>query len=370
MTEDKGPRGHGAHEHSDVPVVTSRSVRAPRLPGMRDAGDAWVAAPDGTRYWGRFGAAGLLVHDPDRGVLLQHRATWSHYGDTWGIPGGALHAGESAFDGACREAAEEGDVPRAAVEPIASVVLDRRVWRYTTVVARAIARFEAHALDAESHELRWVPVSEVAALPLHPGFCAAWALHRRLLTTNRLLVVDAANVVGARADGWWKDRAGATSRLLDDVDRLASLGLDAGAWRDVESSGGAGAEPASAGGDLDVTLMPRVAVVVEGQARDVGVSVADTPSPRPAPAHGRVQVVRAQASGDDALVEVVSSATGGTATREERGAAAGDAAAVDVVVVTSDRELQGRVRDEGARAVGAGWLLRMIDGATGPTAEY
>ena len=30
---------------------------------------------------------------------------------------------------------------------------------------------------------------------------------------TRVLVVDAANVVGSRPDGWWKDRAGAARRL-------------------------------------------------------------------------------------------------------------------------------------------------------------
>jgi selenocysteine lyase/cysteine desulfurase len=34
------------------------------------------------------------------------------------------------------------------------------------------------------------------------------------------LLVDAANVVGSRPDGWWRDRAGATARLLA---RLAAL---------------------------------------------------------------------------------------------------------------------------------------------------
>lgn len=35
-----------------------------------------------------------------------------------------------------------------------------------------------------------------------------------------VLLVDVANVVGSRPDGWWRDRAGATTRLLH---RLAGL---------------------------------------------------------------------------------------------------------------------------------------------------
>jgi hypothetical protein len=33
----------------------------------------------------------------------------------------------------------------------------------------------------------------------------------------RVLVVDGANVVGARADGWWRDRAGAARRLHEQL---------------------------------------------------------------------------------------------------------------------------------------------------------
>ena len=65
--------------------------------------DGWVEAPDGRRFWGRAGAAGLLVVDPDDHVLLQHRADWSHFGGTWGLPGGARHHDESAVEGALRE---------------------------------------------------------------------------------------------------------------------------------------------------------------------------------------------------------------------------------------------------------------------------
>lgn len=35
------------------------------------------------------------------------------------------------------------------------------------------------------------------------------------MSPHSVLVVDGANVVGARPDGWWKDRAGAAARLHD-----------------------------------------------------------------------------------------------------------------------------------------------------------
>lgn len=139
-----------------------------------NSGDAWVEGPNGERFWGRFGAAGLLAHDLRRGVLLQHRADWSHFGGTWGLPGGARHEGETAVQGALREAAEEAAVPADAVEVLFTSVLDLGFWSYTTVVAQVVRAFEPHMADVESIELRWVPVPQVADLPLHPGFGAAW----------------------------------------------------------------------------------------------------------------------------------------------------------------------------------------------------
>ena len=41
------------------------------------------------------------------------------------------------------------------------------------------------------------------------------------------MVVDVANVMGARADGWWRDRAGAALRLCREVDALARRGDEA-----------------------------------------------------------------------------------------------------------------------------------------------
>lgn len=153
----------------------------PRRPfGPRDPGDAWVGGGHG-RFWGRFGSAGLLVHDAGKGVLLQHRATWSDQGGTWGLPGGALHQGENAVDGALREAKEEAAVPPSSVRVLFTSVFDVGYWSYTTVAARVVEPFEAEISDHESLELQWVRLNGVGDKELHPGFAAAWpALRRRL----------------------------------------------------------------------------------------------------------------------------------------------------------------------------------------------
>ncbi|GFG48647.1 RNA-binding protein [Mycolicibacterium agri] len=36
-------------------------------------------------------------------------------------------------------------------------------------------------------------------------------------------IVDAMNVIGSRPDGWWKDRRGALLRLVESLERWASL---------------------------------------------------------------------------------------------------------------------------------------------------
>ena len=123
-----------------------------------------------------------------------------------------------------------------------------------------------------------------------------------------ILLVDAANVVGARPDGWWRDRAGAAARLLA---RLASL-----PGRSLTWPGGA------------VVNCSAVVAVLEGRARDV-------------PAPDGVRVVRAAGSGDDAL-----------AAEAARLADQGE----DVVVVTADRGLRARL-PAGMAVAGPGWLL-------------
>jgi hypothetical protein len=82
------------------------------------------------------------------------------------------------------------------------------------------------------------------------------------------LVVDAANVVGSRPDGWWKDRAGAARRLHEEL-------LVADTSYDV------------------------VVLVLEGAAR----------SGPPEGEYDGLRTVHAPGSGDEAILEEVRAAT-------------------------------------------------------------
>lgn len=158
----------------------TRATHDPAARRPRGPEDTWVEGPHG-RYWGTFGAAGLLLAHPDAGVLLQLRAVWSHQGGTWGLPGGARKVGESPEAAAIREADEEAGVPPELVTVLGTSVFDLGYWSYTTVLARADELFTPIIGDAESEALDWVPFADVAELPLHPGLGAGWpALRLRL----------------------------------------------------------------------------------------------------------------------------------------------------------------------------------------------
>jgi 8-oxo-dGTP diphosphatase len=159
-------------------------------------GDGWVVSDSGAHYWGRFGAAGLLLRAPrpdgTPAVLLQHRAVWSHQGGTWGLPGGARDSHESPEETAVREALEEAGLPaerlavRGAIVTAEVAGIGGTHWSYTTVVADA-AELLHTVPNRESAEMRWVAEDEVAALPLHPGFAASW---QRLRTISALVPLD------------------------------------------------------------------------------------------------------------------------------------------------------------------------------------
>ncbi len=254
---------------------------------MERDGNGWVDCRCGLRHWGTHGAAGLFLVVQDQ-VLVQLRPKWAHQGGTWAIPGGARDSHESVIAGALREAQEETALDPGLVEIVGTHRMQHPDWRYDTVIATATMRPEVSE-HAESVALEWVDVRSLGTWDLHPGFARSVP---DLLLPVVTFIVDAANVVGSRPDGWWHDPAAATERLLG---RLESV-----AGRVIDFEG-------------ENVLLGGVEVVVEGRARAVPDVALDS----------LVRIVRAPGSADDTI-----------ATR---------ARSLSEVVVTSDRALRRRV---------------------------
>jgi 8-oxo-dGTP diphosphatase len=144
------------------------------------------------------------------------------------------------------------------------------------------------------------------------------------------IVVDVANVMGARPDGWWRDRAGAAVRLYGEVAALAASGRAVLPGETSETS------ETSETGETAEAARPEFVMVLEGAANAAGPRIAAG-----APAD-RVRVVHAPGHGDDTIVAVVRDLPGRR------------------VVVTADRELRDRCAAAGAEVRSPGWLLGLL----------
>jgi 8-oxo-dGTP pyrophosphatase MutT (NUDIX family) len=151
---------------------------------LRRSGDGFLTCSDGRSRWGRFGAAGVVfVFQGDAGpeVMLQLRSALAHEGGTWSCPGGAIDQGETPFEAAMRESAEEvGDPPESYQVLGEHVFAPADDWTYTTAVVAVTERF-GRSLNFETTDVRWVPVPSVDHLPLHPGFATSWPAVREIV---------------------------------------------------------------------------------------------------------------------------------------------------------------------------------------------
>ena len=159
---------------------------------------------------------------------------------------------------------------------------------------------------------------------MRPAYGAKESDIREQQATRAAIIVDVANVMGSRPDGWWRDRPGAAVRLHAEIAALAARG------RPVLPGDG---EPEEFVMVLEgATKAARIGAAQDGAQDGVQDGVQE---------HS-VRVVRADGSGDDAIVALV---------RELPGRRA---------VVTADRELRRRCEAAGAEVFGPGWLIGLL----------
>lgn len=127
--------------------------------------------------WGRLGAAGLLLRHrssyDEVHYLLMHRARSTSHGGTWGLPGGAMHRGETPWEAALREADEEGVLLPPVSPHREHVHRDADGWTYTTFVVD-VAERPVVEVTWEHTGHRWVTAARGARMRLHPDLARAW----------------------------------------------------------------------------------------------------------------------------------------------------------------------------------------------------
>lgn len=135
--------------------------------------DRWTFCGLGHVHWGAHGGAGLLLRYVPRSgepvYLLTERSRWVDEGGTWGMPGGAVHDGETVEAAAHREATEEiWPVPPYRVTGI-EVQDCGGGWKFHIIHADTDELFTAYTAR-ETVSTGWFTLSEMRTLRLHPGF--------------------------------------------------------------------------------------------------------------------------------------------------------------------------------------------------------
>lgn len=146
------------------------------------SGDGWIRTPSGRKYWGLFGAAGMLLRHVDEiGVaryLLARRSSQVHGGQgQWALPGGAIDSHETPVEAALREFTEEmGPIPSGWLLRGTHVVAPLPgVWAYTTCCADVDERpAYHHSLTWENDAADWFTEVELGEIELFEPFASAF----------------------------------------------------------------------------------------------------------------------------------------------------------------------------------------------------
>lgn len=288
-----------------------------------DAGEEWVRCAAGHQHQGPAGTAELFLRrsdQPDADVLLQRRTPSDPYGATWGLPGSARRPQSSDIPAALQAVIDSVSVDQAGVRVEGVWLDDHGGWSATTVIATAQGETEPHLINSDGEAVCWAAAPDLESWNLEPRLAATWSRLSKVGLAP-VLIVDGANVVGSRPDGWWRDRAGAAARLRDQLAAAGAVGIEFAAL-----------QPAGPSGPVGVLCYPEIILVTEGAARPVS----SVPG---------VEVVPAPGSGDDQIVRLAAGRSRGPR---------------PVVAVTADRELRRRLAEHGTPTTSPGTLLRLV----------
>lgn len=150
-----------------------------------------VATVDQRAYWPRLGASTAVFRGAS--VLLGERGKGALAG-LWSLPGGHVEPGEAASEAARREVLEETGIAAEILGLLDLHEVIRRdgagavSWHYVIAVHYGIWRSGEPMAASDCREARFVPLSDLASVPLTDG---AEAIIRR---AARLAAVDGGRV--------------------------------------------------------------------------------------------------------------------------------------------------------------------------------
>jgi 8-oxo-dGTP diphosphatase len=109
--------------------------------------------------------AGLLEREGS--VLVDRRRRGTHLEGLWEFPGGKIEPGETPEQALVRELREELGVEAAVGEHVATI--EHPYPEFDLSLALYAVRFSGEPQALEVAEVRWVPLAELAALPMPPA---------------------------------------------------------------------------------------------------------------------------------------------------------------------------------------------------------